>query len=190
MSESPKIPESIFDDNSLKPILAISSSAKWNPLPRTVQKIASTNKTYQKIALDFLKTKGINVRSVKLERVFSIDLEGDGSDEIFLEATNYKNKKGEISSTARAGNYSFVLMRKIVGGKPKNFMIEGEFHPRKPEIEDYISEFDLSAVADLNGDGKMELILDGSYSYGGVSTGIYESDKTNLNEVLFAECGD
>lgn len=189
-SEAAKVPENIFDESSLKPILAISAVANWNPLPRAAQKIASTNKTYRKIALDFLKTKGINAANVQLERVFSVDLEGDGSDEVFLEATNYKDKNGDISATARAGNYSFVLMRKIVGGKPKNFLIEGEFHPKKPEIEDYISEFDLSAFADLNGDGKMEAILAGSYSYGGVSTEIYESGKTKLSKVLSVECGD
>jgi hypothetical protein len=189
-NESAKVPENIFDETSLKPILAISSNAKWNPLPRVAQKIALTNKTYRKIALDFLKTKIRTAKSVKLENAFSVDLEGDGTDEVFLEATNYKDKNGEISATAHAGNYSFVLMRKIGGGKPKDFLIEGEFHPKKPEIEDYISEFDLSAIADLNGDGKMEVVLSGLYSYGGVSTEIYESDKTKLNEVLSVECGD
>ena len=189
-SESAKVPENVFDETTLKPILAISANAKWNPLPRTARKIAPTNITYQKIALNFLKTKKINVKTIKLENAFSVDLEGDGADEIFLEATNYKDKNGEISATARAGNYSFVLMRKIVGGKPKDFLIEGEFHPKKPEIEDYISEFNLSAFADLNGDGKMEVILEGSYSYAGVSTEIYESSKNALKKVLSVECGD
>ena len=185
-----KIPENVFGDDSLKPILAIGANAKWNPLPRVPKKLDQTNKTYQKIALDFLRTKGMKTTNVKLERVVSIDLEGDGTDEIFIEATNYKDKNGEIGGTARAGNYSFVLMRKIVGGKPKNFLVEGEFNPKKPKIEDYISEFDLSAFADLNGDGKMELILKGLYSYGGQSTEIYESNKNNLKEVLSVECGD
>lgn len=189
-SKTPTIPESIFDESSLKPILAIGASAKWNPLPRVPQKLSPTNKTYQKIALDFLKTKGMSIKNVKLENAFSIDLEGDGTDEIFLEATNYKDKNGEISSTARAGNYSFVLMQKIINGKAKNFLIEGEFHPKKPEEEDYITEFDLSAFADLNGDGKIEVILENLYSYGGVSSEIYESDKGVLKNVLSVECGD
>ena len=189
-SEAAKVPESIFDETGLKPILAISANAKWNPLPRTAQKIALTNKTYQRVALDFLKTKKISLKSVKLENAFSIDLEGDGKTEIFLEATNYKDKNGELSATARAGNYSFVLMRKIINGKPKDFLIEGEFHPKKPEVEDYISEFNLSAIADLNGDGKMEVILEGLYSYAGVSTEIYESNKNKLDKVLSVECGD
>ena len=189
-SKSPTVPESIFDDTTLKPILAISSNAKWNPLPRLPRKLDTTNKTYQKIALDFLKTKGIKPKNFKFENAFSIDLEGDGSDEIFLEATNYKNKNGEIGSPARAGSYSFVLMRKIINGKPQNILIGGEFHPKKPEIEDYVTESDLSAFADLNGDGKIELILENIYSYGGVSTEIYESQNNILKEVLAVECGD
>ncbi len=183
-------PENIFDDETtLKPVLAIGANANWNPLPRIARKIASGNKTYQKIALDLLRTKGLNVRSVKLENVFAVDLEGDGKDEIFLEATTYKNKNREISGSARRGDYTFVLMRKIVAGKPKTFLIKGEFHTRKP-ADDYLTETDLSAFADLNGDGKMEVILEAIYSYGGVSTGIYELDKTNLREALFVECGD
>ena len=184
VSENPSI------DDSLKPILAIGANAKWNPLPRLPKKLDTANKTYQKIALDFLKTKGIKPKNFKFENAFSIDLEGDGSDEVFLEATNYKNENGEIGSPARAGSYSFVLMRKIINGKPQNILIGGEFHPKKPEIEDYVTESDLSAFADLNGDGKIELILENIYSYGGVSTEIYESQNNILKEVLAVECGD
>ncbi len=189
-SETAEVPKDVSFDESLKPILAIGANAKWNPLPRMPKKISLTDKTYQKIALDFLKTKGMKIKSVKIENIFSIDFEGDGTDEVFIEGTNYKDKNGEISATARAGEYSFVLMRKIIKGKPKNFLIAGEFNPKKPEIEDYITEVDLSAVADLNGDGKMELILKSTYSYGGMSSGIYEVDNAKLKEVLSIECGD
>lgn len=188
--KSAKVPEDVFADDTLKPILAIGANANWNPLPRLPKKLDAADKTYQKIALDFLKTKGIKPKNFKFENAFSIDLEGDGSDEVFLEATNYKNENGEIGSPARAGNYSFVLMRKIIKGKPQNILIGGEFHPKKPEIDDYVTEFDLSAFADLNGDGKMELILENLYSYGGVSTEIYESENNTLKEVLSVECGD
>ena len=187
---TPEVSENPSIDDSLKPILAIGANANWNPLPRLPKKLDTANKTYQKIALDFLKTKGIKPKNFKFENAFSIDLEGDGSDEIFLEATNYKNENGEIGSPARAGSYSFVLMRKIINGKPQNFLIGGEFHPKKPEIEDYVTESDLSAFADLNGDGKIELILENLYSYGGVSTEIYESENNILKEVLAVECGD
>jgi hypothetical protein len=188
--ETEEVPKEISFEASLKPILAIGANAKWNPLPRLPKKLDSSNKTYQKFALDFLKTKGIKPKNFKFENAFTIDLEGDGSDEVFLEATNYKDKKGEIGSPARAGSYSFVLMRKIINGKPQNILIGGEFHPKKPEFEDYITESDLSAFADLNGDGKIELILENLYSYGGVSTEIYESQNNILKEVLAVECGD
>lgn len=189
-SESPKTPENVFDETTLKPILAIGANAKWNPLPRTAKKILLTDKTYQKIALGFLKTKKINVKTIKLENAFSIDLEGDGTDEIFLEATTFKDKNGDFNWFERAGNYSFVMMRKTIGGKAKDFLIEGDFYRRKEAEDGYFSEYDLSGFADLNGDGKMEVILEGFYSYPGVSTEIYESDKNALKRVLSVECGD
>lgn len=185
-----KTPESIFDETSLKPVLAIGENANWNPLPRTATKIGSTNKTYQKIALDFLKTKGITVKIIKLEKAFSVDLEGDGTDEVFLEATTNTIKSGELVWMERAGNYSFVMMRKIVGGKSKDFLVEGNFNPRKEPEEGYHVEYDLSAFADLNGDGKLEVIVEGTYSYAGTSTEIHESEKNALKEVLSVECGD
>jgi hypothetical protein len=185
-----KTPESIFDETTLKPTLAIGANANWNPLPRAAKKLAVTNKIYQKIALDFLKTKGMTAKTIKLEKAFSVDLEGDGADEIFLEATTNTDKNGEFTWFERAGNYSFVMMRKIVGGKPKDFLVEGNFNPRKEPDEGYHIEYDLSAFADLNGDGKLEVIVEGTYSYAGTSTEIYESDKNVLKKVLSVECGD
>ncbi len=182
------VPADVFSDRTLRPTLAIGANANWNPVPRLVKKLNPAG--YQKIALDFLRTKGIRAKSVKIERVVSVDLDGDGTQEIFLEATNYKNRKGEIRTLPRAGNFSFVLMRKTVGAKTKNYLIEGEFHPRKPVDPDYVSEFDLSEFADLNGDGKMEVILKGLFSYGGESTEVYEFTGSGLEEVLSIECGD
>lgn len=183
-----KIPDDVFDDGTLRPTLAIGADANWNPMPRSPKKLNPA--AYRKIALDFLRSKGIRVKTVKIEKVVSIDLEGDGTQEIFIEATNYKDRNGEIQSLPRAGNYSFVLMRRTVGGKTKNYLIEGEFYPTKPVDPDYISEYDLSAIADLNGDGKMEVVLKGLFSYGGVSSDVYESAGSALNNVLSIECGD
>lgn len=185
-----KIPENIFDETTLKPVLAIGANANWNPLPRTAKKLALTGKTYQKIALDFLKTKGIIAKTIKLENAFSVDLEGDGKEEIFIEATNQLDKEGNININTKRGDYSFVMMRKTIGGKPKDFLIEGEFYPTKPVENDYVTEVGLSAFADLNGDGKMEVVLGNFYSYGGNSTEIYESEKNVLKKVLSVECGD
>ena len=82
------------------------------------------------------------------------------------------------------------MMRKIVGGKPKDFLVEGNFNPRKEPEEGYHVEYDLSAFADLNGDGKLEVIVEGTCSYAGVSTEIFEWNKNVLKEVLTVECGD
>lgn len=65
-------------------------------------------------------------------------------------------------------------MRKTIRGKAKDFLLK----------------FDLSAIGALKGDGKMEVILEGSYSYGGSWSEIYESARNSLNEVLAVECGD
>ena len=40
------------------------------------------------------------------------------------------------------------------------------------------------------GDDKIEMFLEDTYSCGGVSTEIYESENNTLKEVLAVECGD
>ncbi len=187
-SKSAMVPDDVFGDGTLRPTLAIGANANWNPVPRIAKTLSSA--VYQKIALNFLRTKGIRTKSVRIERVISIDLEGDGNEEIFVEATNYKDRKGEIRTLPRAGNYSFVLMRKTIGDKARNFLLEGEFHPKNPVDPDYVSEFDFSEFADLNGDGKMEIVLSGRFSYGGESTEVFESSVAGLEKVLSIECGD
>ncbi len=49
--------------------------------------------------------------------------------------------------------------------------------------------FDLVAVADLNGDGRMEVVIDDAY-YEGSSTAVYElAGDGSLVRVIGAGCG-
>ncbi len=189
-SATTPVPEDNWDKSGLNPNLAIGANAKWNPVPRIPQSLDKNNKDYKKIALDFLKTKGISTKQIKLEGVYTVDLEGDGTKEVFIEATTYFDGENITRSTAKAKDYSFVLMQKIINGKTQNILIDGEFYPKLPEQEDYLSEFNLSAVADLNGDGKMEIVIEGFYSYGGMSTEIYDISGDKLITALEVECGD
>lgn len=184
------IPADVFAETGLTPVIALGADADWNPLPRRAKRLSLTESSLKKIALDFLKSKGIVIKNIKLESAVSVDLEGDGSNEIFLEATNYLDKNGEIGGVARKGGYSFVMMRRNIGGRLRDTLVAGEFFPGKPVEEDYISEVGLSQFADLNGDGKLEIVLETIYSYGGTSSEIFEVGKSGLKNVLSAECGD
>ena len=174
--------------------LMLGTFADWDPLPRIPKKIALSNKANQKIAADFLKTKGIIKTKIKITQAFQIDLEGDGKDEIIITGNYFKKAKEgeEIAADGKqsAGDYCFVLLRKIVKGKPQNILIEGDFYTSKllrsgeypmPSVRE------ITTIADLNGGGKMEFVLREIY-YEGNRTAVFEMKNGKLIKVLEAEC--
>jgi hypothetical protein len=48
--------------------------------------------------------------------------------------------------------------------------------------------YQVAAVLDLNGDGKLEVIVDSAYYEGGQTT-IYRCQPDKIEEVLSVECG-
>ncbi len=149
--------------------VALGSSAKWNPMPRMPKTIDPTSPIYRAVAASFLKRKGIARPVVNIKEAFRIDLEGDGVDEVVLSATYYKNG---LSSAAQPGDYSFVIVRKVTGKTVTDHLLEGEFILRRINFG-APTENHISAIADLNGDGKMEIVLYGFY-YEGDFAGAFE----------------
>ena len=149
--------------------VAIGSEAKWNPVPRALQVIDPRGATYRTVVANFLKRKGIARPVVSIKEAFRVDLEGDGVDEVILSATYYK---GGLASNAHPGDYSFVIVRKAVGKVVTDHLLRGDFITKRVEFG-APSEHHISAIADLNGDGKMEIVLNGMY-YEGDFAGAYE----------------
>ena len=166
--------------------VAIGDNAPWNAVPRLPKTIDLNDATYKKAAADVLRTKGIINPKIKLTKAFRIDLEGDGQEEVLIEATSYS---GYMQPSAKKGDYSFVLLRKIVGGKAQNIVVSGDFVKKNIKFG-APSKFQLSAIADLNGDGKMEIVIYGSYYEGHwVETHEMKGNKPLGVKVLDVGCG-
>ena len=164
--------------------IGIGSAAKWNLMPRGVKEISKTDATYLKIVGDFARSKGIAKPIAKISQGFRVDLDGEGIEEVLLAATNYRNK---LVARANAGDYSFLLLRKIFGGKAQNILIAGEFYPR-PNSFSAPNEFSIQAIADLNGDGRMEIVMHTAY-YEGAGSGVYDVSGAKPKKVLGTGCG-
>jgi hypothetical protein len=166
--------------------IAMGSTAKWNIVPRIPQGIALTNAAYKTIVANYLKSKGIRNPIVKITKAYRVDLEGDGKDEVLIVATRYK---GGLTASAAVGDYSVILLRKMVGKTVVNYELAGEYVKKKIDFGAPM-EFDISAIADLNGDGKMEIVTYGAY-YEGESAGAYEIIGNRPVEVkeLSVGCG-
>ena len=165
--------------------IALGAAMTWNAVPRTPRAIALNDKTYLGIVTAILRSKGLTGSKAVIEQAVRVDLDGDGTDEVILTASNYG---GKIQPSAKAGDYSFVLVRKIVGGKARNIMVAEEYIKKNVEFG-APSRFEISSIADLNGDGKMEIVQYGEY-YEGSGAYAYEiTDQAVEIKALQAGCG-
>ena len=174
---------------------AIALAASWNALPRKVQILDATQKVYVDAARDFLKTKGIDNPKVKIESILRADLDGDGEEEVLISATNYFEKDEGAPMRSPAGSYSMVLLRRLVAGKVETQLVEGEFYPKAYQngTDDDASfnapnAYKVIAVLDLDGDGKMEVVVASQY-YEGEATTIYRCDPKKIKALLSVSCG-
>jgi hypothetical protein len=195
----PKTAESICEDIltvSLSPKPekgAIALAAPWNALPRKPHVLDKTQVVYVDAVRDFLKTKGIEQPKVKIDNIVRVDLDGDGEEEVLIGATNYFSKKDRVPMRSPAGSYSMVLLRRVVAGKVETQLVEGEFHPkaylRTGDSFDAPNAYNVIAVLDLNGDGKMEVVVASNY-YEGAATTIYRCEpKKKVEALLSVSCG-
>ena len=173
-----------------KGVVAI--AAPWNALPRKVQVLDPTQKVYADAVRDFLKIKGIEQPKVKIDNIIRADLDGDGEEEVLISATNYFSKDASVPMRSPAGSYLMVLLRRVVAGKVETQLVEGEFHPkayvRKEDSFDAPNAYKVIAVLDLDGDGKMEIVVNSRY-YEGEATTIYRCDPKKVEELLSIGCG-
>ncbi|MEP6809445.1 MAG: hypothetical protein ABI992_04325 [Chthoniobacterales bacterium] len=166
---------------------AIAVSASWNPMPRKAKLSDPKQEVYVKAARDFLISKGISEPTVKITQILRIDLDGDGEEEVLLTATNYLKDDGTVPSSAAAGNYSFVLLRSVVNGKVQTKLVEGDFYSKANENA-APNRYEVRGLLDLNGDGRLEIIVGSSYYEGGGAS-IWQFGAGKLKRVLEYGCG-
>lgn len=169
----------------------IGVGGEWNALPRVPKSVSTRSPVYRAAVAEALRRNGIARPQVKIVKVLRIDLDGDGTDEVLINATRAKRwASGSISNDYNPGDYSVVLLRKVIKGKAETIVIEGEYHPkpRNPETDGPPDEYEIAAVLDLNGDGRMEVIVAGGYYEGNWKTA-YTVNGRKVESVMNCGCG-
>ncbi len=164
--------------------------SSWNALPRAPQLMSPTRPVYINDVAAVLKARGLAHPKVNITQVWRVDLDGDGEPEILISASRLQGRPmspNHVSSSVSAGDYSIVLLRQVVRGKLRTSVLEGEVHPKGIEFSaPNIST--LAGVLDVNGDGKMEILVRSRY-YEGNSTQVYEMQGGKPQMVLSEGCG-
>jgi hypothetical protein len=175
----------------------IGMTATWNPRPRALAVLPNNSVPYQKIAKTFLETKGLKNPVVVLTNVLKTDIDNDRSDEVFIVGRHFQEgAKDQFFPpvNGKKGDYSFALMRKIVNGKVQTIslgddVILKDMKADAVPIEGHLARFyDIAGVLDLNGDGKLELVIYDAY-YEGEGFEILEWNSKKFVSLSYAGCG-
>ena len=163
----------------------IALSAPWNALPRKPQIADPTQQVSVDAVREFLESRRVTDPQVKITRILRVDLDGDGEEEMLINATNYPDDEPPMD-TAVPGGYSMVLLRRVVAGKVQTELIAGDFYVKDESSPAYV--YKVPAVLDLNGDGMLEIIVHSQY-YEGSETTIYDCSGGKCEAALSVGCG-
>ena len=164
----------------------IGVGATWNAAPRLpVELSANELRDLEEPIGALLRSNGIAEPEVIINRAVRVDLEGDGSAEIIIEARRNAVAKDRQNFSVAAGDYSLLV---VMRGNDASMI---------PVVESYYLEnvdfaapntSILLATLDLNNDGVLEMLVDSSY-YEGTFTGIYGLAATQAELLAGAGCG-
>ena len=164
----------------------IAISTDWDLTPNKVVSLGLDSIAIKDIAQGLLSEFDIDDPDPELTILVETDLDGDGNDEIFFGVERIADSL--MFNTVY--DYSLLYMRKVIDGRFTNVLIYGDI-----ENAEYgngmLNSIRLSAVADLNGDGRMEVVI-GLMYYEGSSTFVIEfnDDKESFTQVLYVGCNN
>lgn len=149
------------------------TAAGLNARPRPVTALPTSNATYREVVRRELVRRGVRSPNVQLSALIRTDLDGDGTQEVIVEAAHFAERSGLFPPPVGSpGDYSLLLLRHVVAGQLRTVVLGEHLAPRTPwnpessEPMPMATLARLAGVADLNGDGRMELLVFGAYYEG------------------------
>ncbi|EYB67317.1 hypothetical protein DEIPH_ctg044orf0033 [Deinococcus phoenicis] len=171
------------------------TDGKLNARPRPVRSLPNSNAVYREIVRAELVKRGLKNPHVNLLGLTRVDLDGNGSEEVIVEAAHFAERSGLYPpSVGQPGDYSLLLLREVVKGQVVTTVLGEHVAPQKPwtpgdaEPMPMALLYRLAGVADLNGDGRMELVTFGAY-YEGYGLGVLEWTPGGWKTRLEGGCG-
>jgi hypothetical protein len=163
--------------------IGIGSGATHPLQPRPIAQLDLTSADYDDAISAALNVVGLSNATIGLVQGFQIDIDGDGTQEVVLTAEHRADGADHITASAKAGDYSAVMI--VKDGKAS--LLAYEIQTKDVEFGAPL-EFRVVGVADLNGDSRMELVISSSY-YEGTTTTVYDLLPEGPREAISTGCG-
>ena len=135
---------------------------------------------------DWLVSQGVTGPDVSITRVVRVDIEGDGVDEVFINASRFLEETGH---NTEMGDYSILLMRKVVGEVVVTVPVVADVYISPTAELSFPFTYLLVNFLDLNGDGFLEVIVDVS-RWEGSGVMVYQVDGVNVTQALMSVCAE
>jgi hypothetical protein len=167
-----------------EPMVGVASG--WLSGNQGVKNLSTDDPTYIQAVREWFQSQGNSPAQIQITRIFQADLEDDGVNEVLLSVSYFKDSSGHM---AENGDYSIVLIRKVVGNDILTIPLVKDYYVTSlPQSElTYPLTYTLAGALDLNRDGTLEVLVDVSRWEGGGLI-VYRVDGQNVREVLRTIC--
>jgi hypothetical protein len=160
--------------------------APWDVVPRPSAQVGLAVDEYREIGARFADGLGGDGSLGEVTQVVRVDLDGDGVEEVLVTFEHI-----QPSIVGAPGDYSIVYLRSptVTGEVDDDLVAAWMVDPELPEDEfPYLLRSRVMAVADLDGDGTMEVALHRWY-YEGTTVEIFRITGRTIESVASNGCG-
>ena len=157
----------------------------WPLKPRPVAVSSTAPDAYRALGEAAFEDEAVDATAGAVEQLVVTDLDGDGDDEAlvsfeFVQPSAGPGAPGDLAALLAIDATTRDTETVLLSAIPEDAGDEGSF--------DIIERYRILDVADLNGDGRMEVLVHAWY-YEGAAVIVYTYDDGALTEVLATGCG-